>query len=78
LRKCWVRLDNLERPLDALAASCRGLLAVDYLLGDIVNEADVEWGERWLSGGISSAAGPRPIPAIPIPSRAFERRSATP
>ena len=37
-------LDNLERPLVALADYCRRLLATDYLLKEIVNEADVEWG----------------------------------
>ena len=37
-------LDNLERPLVALADYCRSLLATDYLLQEIVNEADVEWG----------------------------------
>ena len=37
-------LDNLERPLVALADYCRYLLATDYLLKEIVNEADVEWG----------------------------------
>jgi hypothetical protein len=37
-------LDNLERPLVALADYCRSLLAVDYLLKEIVSEADVEWG----------------------------------
>ena len=37
-------LDNLDRPLVALAEYCRKLLAVDSLLKDIVSEADVEWG----------------------------------
>jgi hypothetical protein len=37
-------LDNLDRPLLALAEYCRTLLAADNLLKDIVGEADVEWG----------------------------------
>ena len=37
-------LDNLERPLVALAEYCRTLLATDYLLKEIVSEADIEWG----------------------------------
>jgi hypothetical protein len=37
-------LGNLERPLVALAEYCRTLLATDYLLKEIVSEADIEWG----------------------------------
>lgn len=37
-------LDNLDQPLVALAEYCRRLLAADFLLKDIVGEADVEWG----------------------------------
>ena len=37
-------LDNLEQPLVALAQYCRSLLAADYLLKDVVSQADVEWG----------------------------------
>ncbi len=37
-------LDHLDRPLVALAEYLRDLLAADALLGDIVGEADVEWG----------------------------------
>jgi len=37
-------LHNLDRPLVAVAEYCRSLLATDYLLQEIVSEADVEWG----------------------------------
>ena len=37
-------LTNLEQPLIALAQYCRSLLAADYLLKDVVSQADVEWG----------------------------------
>ena len=37
-------LDNLERPLVALAAYLQQLLATEHLLREIVSEADVEWG----------------------------------
>jgi hypothetical protein len=36
-------LDNLERPIVALAEFVRKLLATDGLLREIVGEADVEW-----------------------------------
>ena len=44
LRGSQVLLDNVDRPLVALAAFCRRILATDHLLQDIVREADVEWG----------------------------------
>lgn len=37
-------LDSLDRPLDALEGYCRGILASDSLLNEVVREADVEWG----------------------------------
>lgn len=37
-------LNNLERPLVALAEYCRELLANNGLLKALVSEADVEWG----------------------------------
>jgi hypothetical protein len=43
-------LDNLDRPLVALAAYCRKLLSSEPLLRELVREADAEWahgmGER--------------------------------
>jgi hypothetical protein len=43
-------LEELDQPLAALALHCQKLLASDYLLNDLVREADVEWaramGER--------------------------------
>lgn len=44
LRGSELLLDNLDRPLVALADYCRSVLAVDYRLKEIVSEADVEWG----------------------------------
>lgn len=39
-------LANLDRPLLGLSALCEHILASDYLLDEIVREADVEWGQR--------------------------------
>lgn len=39
-------LENLERPLIAVAAHFESVLASDYLLKELVREADVDWGER--------------------------------
>jgi hypothetical protein len=37
-------LENIDRPLAALAAHCRRLLASDQLLQEFVREVDCEWG----------------------------------
>jgi hypothetical protein len=37
-------LNNFEEPLVVLAACCRRVLDSDYLLKELVQEADVEWG----------------------------------
>lgn len=37
-------LANLDRPLTALSSYCENVLAADYVLKEIVREADVEWG----------------------------------
>jgi hypothetical protein len=39
-----VLLKNYDQPLAALAAFCQHILASDYLLKELVREADVEWG----------------------------------
>jgi hypothetical protein len=37
-------LNNFEQPLVVLAAFCRRVLDSDYLMKELVREADVEWG----------------------------------
>jgi len=39
-------LANLNRPLEALAGYCQLVLASDTRLGELVRQADVEWGRR--------------------------------
>jgi hypothetical protein len=39
-----ILLQNLDRPLVALAGHARSILDSAYLLGELVREADVEWG----------------------------------
>jgi hypothetical protein len=38
-------LNNFEQPLVVLAACCQRVLGSDYLLKELVREADVEWGQ---------------------------------
>jgi hypothetical protein len=37
-------LNNFDQPIVVLATFCRQVLASDYLLKELVREADVEWG----------------------------------
>ena len=37
-------LNNFEQPLIVLASYCQQVLSSDYLLKEVVREADVEWG----------------------------------
>jgi hypothetical protein len=39
-----ILLNNFDRPLVVLAACCQRVIDSDYLLKDIVRDADVEWG----------------------------------
>jgi hypothetical protein len=40
-------LDNFDRPLAALAAYLQRVLGSDYLVKEIVRQADVEWGQEY-------------------------------
>jgi hypothetical protein len=46
LKGSGLLLDNLHQPLVALAGYCQQVLDSDYLLEELVREADVEWGKR--------------------------------
>lgn len=58
-------LDTLDRPLVALAEYCRGLLAVETLLRDLVGEADVEWGRAMDERPYFEREGGAPHPDDP-------------
>jgi hypothetical protein len=58
-------LSNLETPLLALSRHCQHLLASDYLLNELVREADVEWGSRMDERPYFQIAGSMPHPADP-------------
>ena len=44
LKESELLLQNYEHPLFVLAAYCQQILDSDYLLKELVREADVEWG----------------------------------
>jgi hypothetical protein len=58
-------LDNLDRPLVALAGHCEHLLTSDYLLKELVREADVEWGGRMDERPYFEKEGSPPHPGDP-------------
>jgi hypothetical protein len=58
-------LDQLDRPLAALADYCRSVLASEYLLQELVREADVEWGRAMDERPRFERAGAPPDPDDP-------------
>jgi hypothetical protein len=66
-------LDNLDQPLVALAGYCQHLLASDYLLKDLVREADVEWGRRMDERPYFERGGSPPDPCDPYTVESVRR-----
>lgn len=58
-------LDNLDRPLDALAGYLERVLATDNLLREVVSEADIEWGRAMDERPHFEREGARPHPDDP-------------
>ena len=50
-------LNNFEQPLVVLAACCQKLLASEYLLMDLVRDADLEWGRMMCERPFLERAG---------------------
>ena len=65
LRDSDLLLSNLETPLLALLRHCQQLLASDYLLNELVREADVDWACRMDERPYFQTAGSMPHPADP-------------
>jgi hypothetical protein len=58
-------LNNFEQPLVVLAACCQRVLASDYLLEELVREADVEWARLMDERPHFDRAGSPPDPEDP-------------
>jgi len=58
-------LENLDRPLVALAAYCRQVVTSENLLKEIVREADVEWGRSMGERPFFEREGTPPDPEDP-------------
>jgi hypothetical protein len=58
-------LNNYEQPLVVLAAYCQRVLDSDYILQELVREADVEWGREMGERPFFEKAGVAPHPDDP-------------
>src|SRR3954447_4234277 len=58
-------LNNVDRPLVALAEACTRILASDELLREVVREADVEWGRLMVERPHFEEEGFSPRPEDP-------------
>jgi hypothetical protein len=58
-------LENLDRPLAALAIYCRQILKADSLVKELVREADVEWGRAMDERPHFEREGDKPDPDDP-------------
>jgi hypothetical protein len=58
-------LHDFEQPLTVLANSCQRILDSDYLLKEVVREADVEWGRVQQERPIFEREGSPPNPDDP-------------
>ncbi|HET6942953.1 MAG TPA: hypothetical protein VFH89_12395 [Sphingomicrobium sp.] len=73
LRGSELLLDNLDKPLIALAGYCQHVLSSDHLLQEIVREADVEWGQRMDERPHFEKAGSPPHPDDPYTIESVRR-----
>ena len=58
-------LNNLDQPLRGLAAQCRQFLSSDFLLRELVREADMEWGQAMDERPYFDKPGSSPHPEDP-------------
>src|SRR5512139_3818245 len=58
-------LKNVGQPLSALADFCASLLDSDYLLTEVVREADIEWGRSMDERPYFDREGSEPDPGDP-------------
>ena len=73
LKGSRILLDNLDRPLAALAGYCRAILEADSRLKEIVREADVEWGRAMDERPHFDREGVQPDPDDPYTAESVRR-----
>lgn len=66
-------LNNLDRPLTALAGFCQRVLASDHVLKELVREADVEWGRTMDERPHFEKEGNPPDPGDPYTAETVRR-----
>jgi hypothetical protein len=65
LKGSGLLLDEVDRPLVALARFCQQVLASDYLLNELVREVDAEWGRTMGERPYFDRKGSSPHPDDP-------------
>jgi hypothetical protein len=68
LKGSKVLLENVDKPLCAVAAYCRQVLASDHLLSEVVREVDIEWGRAMDERPHFAQEGRPPHPLDPYTS----------
>lgn len=66
-------LDNIDRPLVALASYCERVLGSEELLKDLVREVDVEWGRAMGERPFFQREGSLPDPEDPYTLESVRR-----
>lgn len=66
-------LDNIDRPLVALASYCERVLGSEELIKELVREADVEWGRKMDERPHFDREGSPPDPADPYTAESVRK-----
>lgn len=74
LKGCDLLLANFERPLAVLERYCQEVLASDYLLAELVREADIEWGRTQCERPFFEQAGVPPHPDDPYTAERVRKK----
>ena len=73
VKESSVLLNNADQPLVALAAVCQHILDSEYLLAELVRQADFEWGQIMDERPHFEIAGRPPHPDDPYTLASVER-----
>jgi hypothetical protein len=67
-------LNNFDQPLVVLASYCQRVLGSDYMLAELVRDADVQWGRAMDERPFFDTAGAAPRPGDPYTVESVRRQ----
>jgi len=76
IERSEILLRDFEQPLSVLTAFCRSILDSEYLLKELVREADVEWGQSQNEKPHFETEGVPPNPDDPYTSASVRKTLA--